>query len=58
LTDAAETRNARGLARGIVEVMQLARQPGTAQACRDHARRFSAARIGEQIEALYRQITR
>jgi glycosyltransferase involved in cell wall biosynthesis len=56
LTDAAETRNAQGLARAIVEVLQLARQPGTATACRDHARRFSAARIGERIEALYRQI--
>jgi glycogen(starch) synthase len=57
-TDEDETRNAKGLAKAIFDVLQLAQQPGTTAACREHAGSFSAARTGEKIEALYKQIIR
>jgi glycosyltransferase involved in cell wall biosynthesis len=57
MTETDETRNADGLAQAILEVLQLAGQPGTADACRAQAAKFSAPQIGAQIEALYQQIT-
>lgn len=55
-TDGLETENAEGLAEAILAGLELGRDPQTAAACRLHARRFSGAVIGPQLEALYRRI--
>ncbi len=49
--------NAQGLASAILEAAELARDPATAAACREHARKFSFDRLGPIYEALFRGTT-
>ncbi|MCP4589405.1 MAG: glycosyltransferase family 4 protein [bacterium] len=53
MTDGQETRNAEGLAISIIEALELASDPATAQRCRDRAAEFSWDRLGPVYEGLY-----
>lgn len=44
------------VARALLEALDLAEQPETAEACRRSALRFSSRRCAEQHEALYREV--
>ena len=44
------------LARTLLETLDLAREPGTAAACRARAEEFSTARCAERYDALYREL--
>ena len=46
----------RELERALLETLELARDPGTREACRAHAARFSPARTADEYEELYREL--
>lgn len=48
-----ETTNSEGLARAMIEALELARIPSTASACRRRAEEFGWERLGPAIQELY-----
>jgi glycosyltransferase involved in cell wall biosynthesis len=52
----AEPGNAAGLARALVDAMELSRRPETAENCRRHAARYDWSVIGPRYEALYQRL--
>jgi phosphatidylinositol alpha-mannosyltransferase len=52
----AAASNVDGLARALLDALDLARDPRTAQRCRAHADRYSWSEVGPRFEALYREV--
>ena len=51
-----ENGDARGVARALLEGLELASDPGTAARCRERAVGFSTARLAAEYEALYLEL--
>lgn len=55
-SESPEASNYAGLAQAIIETLELARRPQTADVCRDHALQYGWHALGPRYEALYREV--
>ncbi len=54
--DSVAPNNPEGLARAVIETLDLSRNPETARRCREHAQKYSWDAIGPKYEAIYERL--